>query len=200
MARKAKILGVVDDHTGRSWDVREERPTEHGFAVYLGWPQDRRRGQGGAGGPQVILTAELVAYLEEHRHGTSSVDLPLGDGTVKRLRRELGHHRYRDAQAWWAKRRQDLCTLTLEDFAARHGRTPGAVEWARLKLVGRQLRTAGWWQEPVIAEFLLSDRPTEAIGADLDLAPGSVRRLRWELRQRLGRGRKATGRAGSSVK
>lgn len=39
MAREAHIIGEAVDIHGTRWDVRERRPTNHGFWVELGWPQ-----------------------------------------------------------------------------------------------------------------------------------------------------------------
>ena len=60
MGRKAIILSVEQDWEGNDWDIRERRPTKHGWSVLLGWPSGYPRGRGGIGGPSAILTQPLV--------------------------------------------------------------------------------------------------------------------------------------------
>lgn len=125
MARRATVLRHVVDVQGREWAVREERPTEHGWPVLLGWPVEVARGQGG-GGPRVIITPELAAYLDAMRLTPAAVHLPLGRTALKRLRAALGVG-WREANAaWWAARCLDT-TATIEDFRAVHGKSAGAV-------------------------------------------------------------------------
>lgn len=133
MARVALIIGQAQDIEGRLWDVREERPTPHGWPVLLGWPRGVSRGRGG-GGVRVILTPELADYLVAHRHAPGAMDLPIGRNAIKRLRTILGHHWREDRPEWWAERREDLARLTLEEFCARHGVSQGAASQWRARL------------------------------------------------------------------
>lgn len=126
MARSAQIVGQATDAHGRQWDVRERRPTAHGWLLHVGWPAGEPRGQG-CGGVRVILTVELADYLGRTR--LRDVDLPMGGTTVKRLRRELGLHWSWDA--WWSERADDLRALTLQAFADRHGCSTGAASQRR---------------------------------------------------------------------
>ncbi len=125
MARRARIIGQAVDVHGREWDVREERPTEHGWPVRLGWPADAPRGQG-CGGPRAIATPELAAYLESLRLDPDAIRLPICRTAIKRLRRGLGHDWRADNAAWWRERCLDA-TSTIEDFRAAHGKSTGAV-------------------------------------------------------------------------
>lgn len=182
MGRVAVIIDLVRDIFGDRWDVREYRETRYGFLIALGWPHGQPRGPGGTGGPRVVLTRPLVRLLEEYRDAPSRLDLPIGRSAIKRLRRLLGHHWYRDRAQWWEERIEDLSSLTLEEFARRHGVTPSAVEEARLNLCGRKLRPAHWWIEPAIAQLIL-DGPMALAADRLDLTPSSIRRLRFLLRK-----------------
>jgi len=183
LARRATIVDQIVDAFGDEWDVREYRPTAHGFDLALGWPSDRPRGAGQAGGPRVILTENLVLYLTSMRHTPARIRLPIGRTAIKRLRRILGHDWQIDRAAWWEERTDDLSDMTIEEFAARHGVSVGAVVNARHAVLGRVLRPAGWWRAPDVAALLLSDRPRADIAADLDISIGSLGRLRWMLRR-----------------
>lgn len=126
MARKAEIIGQATDHIGEPWDVREKRPTVHGFDIMIGWPQGELRGQGGRG-VAVILSAELANYLINTRQ--RDIDLPIGLTAAKRLRRELGVEWSWDT--WWADRQTDLHSMTLEAFCQKHGCSMGAASQRR---------------------------------------------------------------------
>lgn len=130
MARRARIIGRVLDVHGRAWDVREYRPTAHGFGIAVGWPQGEPRGRGGRG-VAVVPTQALVEYLTATRL-KNTADLPIGTTAIKRLRRELGIRW--DWDAWWAGRRDDLLGLTLERFCARHGCSLGGASQRRAAL------------------------------------------------------------------
>jgi hypothetical protein len=115
MARRATIIGTIKDIHGQLFDVRESRPTKHGFDILLGWPTVRPRGQG-MGGQQVIATEPLVEYLEKMRLSPGDIDLPVGQGAVKRLRALLKHNWREDNAAWWA----DNPEGPNKSHAARH--------------------------------------------------------------------------------
>lgn len=129
MARQACIIGHATDVWGRAWDVREERPTLHGWTVKLGWPADVQRGKG-CGSPRIVITPELAAYLGTLRLTPTSALLPIGRTAIKRVRKALGHNWYADNAAWWAERCLDT-TGTIDDFRARHGKSVGAVSQHR---------------------------------------------------------------------
>lgn len=50
MSRRAQIIGETIDIFGVCWDVRERRPTKHGWDVFIGWPQ----GEPAPGGDQTM--------------------------------------------------------------------------------------------------------------------------------------------------
>lgn len=129
MARKAVILYQVHDALDSLWDVREERPTVHGWPVLLGWPADSPRGQGG-GGPRVVPTQELADYFDAHRLAPGQMDLPLGRTAIKRLRKLLALDWRKDNAEWW---QNHCCELSapLEDFAEAHGKSLGAASTHR---------------------------------------------------------------------
>lgn len=140
MAREATVIDQAVDAWGDAWDVREARPTRHGFDVLLGWPAGAPRGKGGSGGPKVVVTAELARYIDALRGTRRPLELPIGVTTIKRLRRLLGHNSHVDRAAWWEQRANDLGDLTIEAFAKRHGcpsgrpRRRAAPSWASLSV------------------------------------------------------------------
>lgn len=124
--RESLAIDVIADIYGARWLVSEYRPTAHGFDLGMGWPED----MSGPGNPRVIATLPLVEYLTATR--LRDVDLPISRSVVKRLRAELDLRW--DWDAWWAERMDDLATMTLEDFARRHGCSTGAASQRRAGL------------------------------------------------------------------
>ncbi len=179
MARQARIIDQITDAFGDEWDVREYRPTQHGFDVTLGWPSGMPRGRGGTGGPKVVVTEDLRAHLESLRLQPAALRLPIGATAIKRLRRLLGHHHQIDRAAWWEDRVEDLADLTVAQFCDKHGVSAGSVVNARHALYGPKLRPAGWWRAPDIAAILTSARPRAEIADGLGVSLGAVGRLRW---------------------
>ena len=128
MARRAQVIAQATDYAGALWDVREARPTSHGFDVLIGWPRGEPRGMGGRG-VATILSVELARYLAERQLRPRDIDLPIGGTTIKRLRRELGLRWSWDE--WWESRIADLDAMTLEAFCALHGCSIGAASQRR---------------------------------------------------------------------
>jgi hypothetical protein len=126
MARQAQIIGSATDIDGDQWDVRERRPTKHGWPLEIGWPERDQRGRGGRG-VAVIITPQLARYLAETRR--KDIDLPIGITTIKRIRYDLGLRWSWDE--WWTARKEDLLALTLEQFCAKHGCSIGAASQRR---------------------------------------------------------------------
>lgn len=170
---------AVEDYWGDPWSVAESRLTDYGHDVLLGWPSPLPPGPRGR--PKTIVTTALAATLEAYRTNPSDLRLPVGATTIKRLRAALGHNRYLDRRQWWEDRADDLADLTLDEFARRHGVTAGAASRAATALWGPALRPAGWWRTPEVAAILLSEAPSGEIAIRLDIAAGSVRRLRHAL-------------------
>lgn len=183
MARYATIVGSCRDHTGYPFDVREIRPTGLGFPILVGWPEGVR-GKG-MGGPQVILTKDLRKYLLDTflSRGEALRTLPIGGSTLKRLRRVIGLDYYAEVSAWWIEKAPELASGTLTNFAERYGLDLSTVSEWNQRLFGKRLRHANWWKTPDVQALLLSGDPAWLIASKLDIAEGSVRRLRWLSRQ-----------------
>ncbi len=182
-AAPSLAIGVhVSDASGGLWEVWDSRVTAHDFAIYLG----RAIPITGPGGATVILTTDLVGYLERHRRSPDLIDLPISATTVKRLRRVLGHNWYEDGERWWLQRMRDLETLTSADFAVKHGVKVEAVTYARLNLLGPRQRPAGWWRDPATADLILSAQSRIYVAQMLDICASAVGRYRTMLRKERG--------------
>lgn len=176
MSRRALVIGHATDVFDDAWDVREERQTPHGWPVLLGWPNGIERGKGRAGGPRVIITAELAAYLNA-QVTPSKMNLPIGKTAIKRICRVLGVS-WRDARsAWWDEREGDLLRLTIDQFASLHGVSVGAVSEQHTRRFGPKVRCAYWWAEPSVVQAIKT-MPTYLLADHLDICASSARRLR----------------------
>ena len=172
----------ITDADGVIWEVWDARTTTHDFAIYLG----RATPVSGPGGATVILTPDLISYLERHRRSPDLINLPISKTTIKRLRRALGHNWYEDGEKWWLQRMDDLEKLTTADFAIRYGVKAEAVVYARLNLLGTRQRPAGWWTDPATANLILSPQPRLYVAMMLDISASVVGKYRTRLRKERG--------------
>ena len=148
------------DYKGREWIVREERPTSHGFSVYLGRPFDSPRGY-----KTVILTKDLAEYLLAARQlGLKDIDLPIGKTPLKALRKELGVSWLKEREMWWREKEAELQTLTLEQFATKYNVSPSAVS---LRLNSLKIQKPRHTGRPLPEE--LSEEIKEKIGSTSDV-------------------------------
>ncbi|MDR2054984.1 MAG: hypothetical protein LBQ10_03830 [Desulfovibrio sp.] len=167
MARRATIIGIAKDFLGRQYDVREARPTKHGFDVLLGWPSDVQRGPGG-GSPQVIITWPLIKYLEKMRLTPGKIDLPIGRGPVKRVRSVLGHYWPEDNAEWWREHPDG----PGKSFTSKHN-------W-RKKL---GLPSNAWTPEmdAMLLEMLANKMRIKDIAAAMGRTTSAIWARRWRL-------------------
>jgi hypothetical protein len=186
MARTALLIGHTRDVFGQAWDVREERPTAHGFPLRFGWPclddGEPQRGKG-YGGPRLIPTRALYRYwwrLGMRRDG-SIYDLPVGKTAIKRLRRMLGLNMYDLHRHWWMERIAELHDLSCTAFATKYELDLSTVSEARKEFFGTRIRPARWWELPEYTAMLTANLATGKIADELKIAPSSVRRLRSML-------------------
>ena len=107
----------------------------------------------------MIITRKLSDYLERNRESPDQIELPIGIATIRVIRRRLGHNLNDQANQWWVDRLGDLSNLTVAEFAKKYNRKRGAVERARLLLVGKKLRDQFWWRSDPARSILLSDIP-----------------------------------------
>lgn len=134
---------IVRDIFGVPWRVRERRPTEYGWDVCVGVPAEYK----GPHGQSVVCTPDLAALLDRPSvDGWSDLRLPVSKHVLARLRRMVGVSLSAAREKWWADRIDDLSMLPIEDFAARHGCSVGAVSAARERLLSdaRKRRVASY--------------------------------------------------------
>jgi hypothetical protein len=176
--------GEIGDIDGILWDVRDIRPTKHGFDIYYGTPAFHSCGSLSRK-PRLIATSHLVEFWDANctrGHGFL-FDLPAGRTTLKRLRARLGFNFHDDTDAFWKDRIDDLRSLSGKEFAARHGVSRDlAVDW-RCRFFGSTRRTSGWWRKPKVMAALLSGQTLCKIGRKLGISVSQVFRLRARARQ-----------------
>lgn len=120
---------VIRDIWGERWTVSERRPTNYGFAIYMGWPYIPNGPQKG-GRAALIVTAPLAAHLRATVQRPHFLPLPVGRKTLRRVRELIGvdHRVWTDARIfWWVDRIDDLANLSVVKFARKHRK----VAWTR---------------------------------------------------------------------
>ena len=133
-----KIVFQCADCFGRTWNVTQSIPTEHGWNLLAGYPVlNGAPIQGIKGPPKTILTPELCAYLETFRMKRGKVRLPLGSTSICKLRRQLGMNYWNDCKKWWEE------TGSSDLFASSSQSSdsilkPGNLTWTRDEI--RQVR------------------------------------------------------------
>jgi len=183
MARHATIIGTTLDREGFPWDIRESRPTSHGFDLHFGWPH-AQRGKG-YGGPRLIPTPELYRYWAADRLARDGriYDLPCSHTALRRARRIFGFNLYLAHQRWWIERLDDLCNLSGAEFARKHAICEPDVSKASRFFFGSRQRPNYWYLEPKTFALLVSDLPHAFISVQLGISIGASRRLRFNLRR-----------------
>lgn len=186
---------IVRDLWGDEWRVMERRDTDYGFAILMGRSYPPLNVQGGSGPTTMILTPAVANHLRIHARRPYALPLPVGRDAIRRARIKLGI----DKQAWddsrfewWVDRLDDLATLPVPDFVARHRdeawtRTGGlseALVWQmRIALLGRHRRPIGWWKAPEVRALLTSTLSQDIVGKRLQIRPVMVGALRRKLRR-----------------
>lgn len=184
MKRKYPILGEVKDVDGDLWDIRDVRSTKHGFDLYFGVPANNHGAYRG-GLPRLITTHALRDFWDANRtkgHGFL-FDLPAGRTTLKRGRRRLGLNQRHDVIKFWTDRIEDLRSLSMGEFAARHGVAVEMASHWRIKIIGKRARAIGWWRNPEARAILLSDWTLIRVGRMLGISTTHAKRLRDQAKQ-----------------
>jgi transposase-like protein len=184
---KYPVVGETTDIDGYLWDIRDIRATRHGFDLYFGTPNDHGVQRQVGNRRTLILTEALENFWYQNRlKGDGFLfDLPAGRTTLKRARRKLGMNFLEDRIEFWMDRFDDLESLSVKEFAARHEVDKHlAFAWRR-RIVGVVARKPDWWRTPRIREVLLSGMTLIRIGRKLGISTSHAFRLRIKARQEL---------------
>jgi hypothetical protein len=182
---KFPIVGETKDVDGYRWDIRDIRTTRHGFDLYFGTPNNDHGAYREGGNRALILTEALLSFWQENRlkgHGFL-FDLPAGRTTLKRARRKLGLNFLDDRAEFWMDRVEDLGSLSVREFSARHEVGKDVTSSWRLKIVGPVARQLDWWQTPAIRKILLSGMTLIRVGRSLGISTSHAFRLRIKAQQ-----------------
>ncbi|MDQ6733257.1 MAG: hypothetical protein M3Z35_03940 [Nitrospirota bacterium] len=182
--RKFPVIGEVKDVYNHLWDIRDIRDTKHGFDLYFGAPANNHGSYRG-GLPRLITTNALRDFWHANRtegHGLL-FDLPAGRTTLKRARRRLGLNQRNDVTEFWTDRIEDLGSLRMGEFAARHSVDLSMAFHWRKKIIGKRARPIGWWRNPETRAILLSGVTLSRIGRRLDISISQAKRLRDQTKQ-----------------
>lgn len=184
--RKFPKCGEIRDVNGQLWDVRDVRTTKHGFDLLFGTVSDDYS-PGTCGLPRLIATQALWDFWDANctkMHGFL-FDLPAGRTTLKRMRKKLGFNWHDDTDDFWQERIEDLASLPVREFAAKHAVAADVVSDRRRQLVGKRARDIGWWRKPKHLKILLSDRTLSQAGRKLGIGISQTKRLRDRAKQEL---------------
>jgi hypothetical protein len=177
-SRKHPKIAEVTDFYGDLWDVRQIRPSRHGFDVLYGSPASERDLKGGL--VRLIPTQELRDFWHANRTKPNGFifDLPAGRTTLKRARRRFGFNFRDDVTEFWTNRIDDLEALSAQQFAAKHTVPYCSATARRQTIFGVRVRPAGWWRSPKYVEILLSNLTLGQAGKKLGISPSQTHRLR----------------------
>jgi hypothetical protein len=164
-------LGEMTDLDGTLWEVREIRPTKHGFDLYCGNPVSYR-GTPIRGKSRLIPSIELMEFWSDNGTRRDGVlfDLPANRNTLKSMRATLGFNLHEATHAFWEDRLSDLRLLSADEFAEKHGVSRSAALARRLSIFGRTMRPVGWWRKPKVIAILLSGQFLRIIGRQLGIS------------------------------
>jgi hypothetical protein len=179
---KYPVLYQVRDVDNELWDVRDVRPTKHGFDVLYGSRVYRLTNY--RNGPSLIVTRQLFDYWEANKtkHDGILFDLPAGRTTLKRARARLGFHYDRDVKNYWAEHLHDLEKLPAREVAARHNVDICVAYKRRLDFVGVRARPLDWWRTSETLAILRSRITLKEIGEKLGIGTSHAKRLRDRAR------------------
>lgn len=83
-------IHTIKDWSGEYWDVYEERKTQIGLDIYLGWPYSLTPKDGISGVFSFILTEELATYLQNNRVKDVHKQLGLSLSIIYKFRTRMG--------------------------------------------------------------------------------------------------------------
>jgi hypothetical protein len=179
-------LGEIRDLDNTVWDVREIRPTKHGFDMLYG-TRTLGRGVLSGGKPRLIATIDLMEFWSVNgtRRDGILFDLPEGHRALDSMRAQLGFNFLEATHAFWNDRIDDLRSLPAKEFAARHGVSQSAAMSRRYRLFGSTKRPRGWWRNRKVLSLLLSSQTLRKVASKLGISNCHVFHLRARAKQEL---------------
>lgn len=176
---KFPILGQLRDVEGTVWDIRDVRPTKHGFDLMFG-NKTLDHGPNWIGLPRLICTKELYDFWDQNRvKGEGFLfSLPAGRTTLKRLRKRYRFNFDNDVDKLWQDRLEDLKSMKPRDFAKKYEIKLSQAFDRRTQLLGRRARQLGWWRTSETIALLRSGLTLREIGEQLNISTSQVHRLR----------------------
>jgi hypothetical protein len=183
-AKKMKypVLCEVRDVENDLWDVRDIRPSKHGFDVLYGSRVSRLTNL--RNGPGLIVTKQLFDDWEANKtkHDGVLIDLPAGRTTLKRARAHLGFHYDHDVKNYWTEHLHDLQKLPVREIAARHNVDICVAKKRRRDFLGVRARQLNWWRRPETLAVLRSRITLREMGEKLGIGTTHASRLRSRAR------------------
>lgn len=129
MAKKHVLhpIQTLKDWEGEDWDVYEERKTQMGFTLYLGWLYGVPR----SGSKSIIMTKELVAYLKMATYRQAIQELGLSSAKVSQMRRilELQKKVVRRDRAWIIQHQEEILNYSYPMLQKKYGLSKGVVKY-----------------------------------------------------------------------
>lgn len=173
----------VRDVNGILWIVREVRPTQLGFALYLGnLAYGLPRGYIARGRPQLIGTPALMAYWHSARSAVeASKSLPVSGNTLPKLCRRLGIRRRVERPDYWRNPLADLKRLPVCEFAELYQISLGmAMRW-RARILDRSENILGRSNRAGILAAVRLELSPRQLAVTLGISPASVSAIRRQL-------------------
>jgi hypothetical protein len=129
--RPEPVWPKVRDISNKLFELRETRPTKHGFDLLFGVLPNCRKAT-----RSLIVTPSLLAFWDAHRLDyRTSFDLPASVSTIKRYRGLLGFNMLDDLSVRHPECLSDLRTLPAREFAEKYNVSVFlAINWRRLQV------------------------------------------------------------------
>jgi hypothetical protein len=182
---------IIRDHAGRRWRLADSQVAEvlgRQLTLCRGWKAERKIVRGP---PSWIVTAELADFYRSLAGPHMLVDvlidagLPLFPERIYEHRRQLGLHRMADTDQWWSDRADDLQSLSLAEFAEKHGVHKASAARRRVRLgitrLAKRKRPVGWWKKPEVAAEFKSREPAE-LAIRYGLTVARISQIRAQMR------------------
>lgn len=185
MRRKRTSYPIREDAWGFGWYVRD---ADYGCGIewLRGWPIDLI----GRSPAQIIITASVKEFLEQHKRGVFTLidQLPFSVTSLKKLRQQLGIDRSGAAVEWWESRSGDLAALSNIEFAKIHSVDADSVGTWRKRLDLPPLRHAdAWYMRPeALADLSSETMPLAFVAAKYGRSITTIWQIRYLLRKEQG--------------